>query len=103
MKIDIEYRAIDNKALKQMAKSLPVAYITLKQFKKLMAGRNDIDYSKIKVGQVVGIFRGHQLIIKQQIYIRYYNMKYSVHNKSKVGREMLISNMPLPKSKIVDR
>jgi len=92
--------ATEYKELKQKAKGLPVAHIMPSQFKKLI-GRKDIDYSKLKPGQLVGIFRGHQLIIRQQLYFRYFNQKYSVHNKSKIGKEMLISNFPLGKGKII--
>lgn len=97
---NIDCKGIDHKELKQKAKGLPVAYITPKQFKKL-TDRKDIDYNKLKIGQLVGTFRGHQLVIQQQIYIRYYNKKYSAHPKSKVGKEMLIANFPLGRGKII--
>ena len=92
--------AIQYKELKQKAKDLPMAYITPKQFKKLI-GRKDINYDKLKPGQLVGIFRNHRLVIQQQFYFRYYNKSYSAHPKSKIGKEMLISNFPLGRGKII--
>lgn len=92
--------ALQYKKLKQEAKNLPIAHITPAQFKKLI-GRKDIDYGKLKHGQLVGVFRGHQLIIEQPLYFRYYNKGYSANNKSKAGKEMLISNFPLGRGKII--
>jgi hypothetical protein len=90
----------------------PTKWVTQQQFLKMSSeflSPEDLLYVEKQLinkkhGYYLGMIKDangkYKKLLLKRIFIREFDMKYSVHKQSKKGKELLISNMPLPPVKL---